>query len=264
MTLPAERSDHEDFDLREMVRIHGLTDRFLGQYVLDLARKMRTENPELIGGTGRWQGYESWISWDVIPEIARRLGVTTLGKNEGTDAMLIEAERPQLRRTLGVALLESNFFSGLDDPDSAPACQLASRCVTRGNPFVIALDRAAPPAENRHERFDFLAMRMRSHLAAQGGSRRSTWSPDMVGGALAASVMRSAAAAEVITLTPRARPAQDPIQILNGVLVGHGVIREDDTAGVLQEVMARRERREAGSRNAFAEDFPDGFIDLPF
>ena len=273
MTFPAQFPAAADGDadpgLREMARIHGLTDRFLGQYVLDLARKMRVENPGVIGVTGRWQNYESWISWEVVPEIARRLGVIAFGKNEGSDKSLPGADRSQLRRMLGVALLEANFLRDLPWPECAPSCRLAARCATIGNPFVIALDRAAPPSEDRHERFDFLAMRLRAALAGKGKARRSAWAPELVGAtAMAAPLASAAEAAEIIPLAPVLPQDGDPMAILGSILMDADRA-DDDPSHVLRAMEARRAAeharvaRRAGSGNAFADDFPDGFIDLP-
>jgi hypothetical protein len=93
--LPPDRRERLrrqiDAERGETARLYGLSDRWLGEAVLALARKVRAEIPKY-GAPNPYGSYNDHLVWQVIPELARRVGCQTQ-PNEATD--------PNLRRATG-------------------------------------------------------------------------------------------------------------------------------------------------------------------
>ena len=157
----------------ETERIYALPDLFLGSAILKLARTARIEVPEDIGGRNV-PTRESFLIWDGIPELARRLGVTRFEPDE--------IEHPQLPLDDDYMFrfrVTSALVAVVDRPpelDYRPNWNLLIREVTLGNVVAIALDRLCPPETQS----DALAAKMGEAWKAMG--RQGTglvWRPEM-------------------------------------------------------------------------------------
>lgn len=100
----------------EMARLHALPDRWLGEEILKLARAVRLEFPEKLsdphGGT-----YEPNLVWQVVPELAKRLGATRLLPNEATSR--------------DVVTLSDSICAGLRTLPTGPTTRTFLRLVPR-------------------------------------------------------------------------------------------------------------------------------------
>ena len=220
---------------REIARLAGLTDRFLGQYVLDLARQMRRENPDLFGPGDRKDDSASWLAWEIIPEIARRLGVRDFVKNEGRDVGLSSVGPERLAGILAETLRGSAGRQAAPDAHPGVAWRFASRPASEGNPVIMAADRVVLMAMGEtHERATPPARNVVAATFPGPGAGRP------VGRAPAG----REEGAGITRLMPRQRDPEDPIH-------------------TLAEVMDQRRAREALIARHFGGDGGDGLLDLP-
>lgn len=159
---------------REMVRLHGLPDRFLGRALLDLSRRAITADPEL-GGDPRQRGYESILIRSVIPRIAIMLGETGLTKVEVAGARAAPQSGLELRSLTGTCLNNAAFRSFIKSPD--PQLRALTLGFANGSPVTIGLDRVAPPQPGSE---DWVATHIREISRARFGDERfSSWEPAM-------------------------------------------------------------------------------------
>jgi len=171
MTGPAARLGDVS---REMARLHGLPDRFLGRALLDLARKAIGADPDL-GGDPHRRGYESLLIRSVFPRIALDLGETGLTTVEQAGARAAPAPGAELRNLVGTCLNNVGFRPFLGHPD--PLMRSLTLSFANGSPITIGLDRVAPPGPNAD---DWVTRHIREVSRARFGDERfSTWSPDM-------------------------------------------------------------------------------------
>jgi hypothetical protein len=70
---------------REMERLRRLPDRWLAEERLRLARAARDAYPRELGNPST-MAYAPMPVWNVIPEIARRLGATRLNRQEAANS----------------------------------------------------------------------------------------------------------------------------------------------------------------------------------
>ncbi len=166
----------------ELARIHALDDRWLGEEVLRLARRARQENPGLLadprGGT-----YPPNLVWQVIPEVARRLGAKP-GLNEATDRDIVESDDRRLRQRVGLYLANSDLRYGMDGRydrgEALTAIEKLEHLPCNGNPVAMAIDRICPPAPKGEDRDDPLARDMWSVGRYLDGVQVAAWSPGVV------------------------------------------------------------------------------------
>ncbi len=159
---------------REMVRLHGLSDRFLGRALLDLSRRAIEADPEL-GGDPRRRGYESLLIRSVLPRLALELRETGLTGVERAGARAAPLSGPELRRLTGTCLNNAAFRLFVESPD--PQLRALSLGFANGSPVTIGLDRVAPPQPNSD---DWVARHIREISRARFGDERfSAWTPAM-------------------------------------------------------------------------------------
>ncbi len=132
---------------REVKRLGGLSDRWLANELLRLARRVRADLPA-DGG----DGYVGMLLWDVVPEVARRLGAPLL-PTESIDHELRVARGDGLRAAVAACLrnVGPHLLRAAMRPDE-PFCPVAllTRPPGEGNPVTMGLDRVAglaPPTD---------------------------------------------------------------------------------------------------------------------
>jgi len=157
----------------EILRIYALPDRWLAAELLRLTRSIReatsyAERPET-------DTYNSTVLWDVIPEIARRLGAT-IQQNESTNWRFRSLEGEKFREYVAVCianvgtgyLKDARLSTGIDP------VAILFREVANGNPIIIGLDRLVPPGNNS---IDHAARHIREISRTRGHEVVSSWSP---------------------------------------------------------------------------------------
>lgn len=159
---------------RELTRLYGLPDRFLGRALIDLARSAITADPDL-GGDPRKRGYESLLIRSVLPRLALALGETGLTALEAAGARAAPDPGPDLRVLVGTCLNNAVFRPFVTQQDT----QLRALTLgfANGSPVTIGLDRVSPPTPASD---DWVARHIREVSRARFGAERfSAWEPAM-------------------------------------------------------------------------------------
>jgi hypothetical protein len=160
---------------REINRLHGLADRWLGSAILKLARQARGEMAERLGE--HQIGFEAGLVWSLVPELARRLGETQLEPRERIDWELSVLDGRTLRRIAGLYAGRVDWRIGYQAGMDAPsAWMILTNDIPNGNAVIIALDRVAPPDEAAD---DLIAETIRATARVRGKSPTSMWSPGL-------------------------------------------------------------------------------------
>lgn len=163
----------------EMLRIFNLQDQFLGRAILNIARVVRTADPERFStrlDAPRLDQYENRIVWALIPALAQQLGDTSLDANEKHMARSVPKDHKSLRKYAGQCLKNGNFTRNTKEKDVFEMRCLAHEIVN-GNPISIALDRVAPPTAAD---LDWPARYTREISYARfDHADFSAWTPDM-------------------------------------------------------------------------------------
>lgn len=177
--LPRERREpirrRVAAEAREASRLHALPDRWLANEVLKLARTVRAAIP-----AGRDDGYNALLLWDVMPEIARRLG----GRIDANEVLDHEVRTcpPERLREIAAQCHQNLGRSYLKDAERTDAdlCPVSflTREAANGNPVAIALDRAAPPGPDAK---DSLARHLSRISARRGHPATQAWHPALQG-----------------------------------------------------------------------------------
>jgi hypothetical protein len=125
------------FQDKEIRRQYALPDRFLAEELLRLAREVRDAHPDLMPQSAE---PASRYFWDVIPEIARRLGASKFRSNERCAQAVVQKTDEELRKYTGYMLKELPNHLRVHRFDSSLLHE-----PINGNPVCLALDRLAPP-----------------------------------------------------------------------------------------------------------------------
>jgi hypothetical protein len=160
----------------EAARLHALPDRWLANEILRMARDIRGKVPEASNPGER--GYNVLLLWDVIPEIARRLGAPLI-PNESTDYDTRTSDDARLREIASYCYqnADRNYLREAMRPDAALCpVDFLTREAANGNPVAIALDRVAPPVPGSK---DILATHLRSISARRGHPETAGWHPGL-------------------------------------------------------------------------------------
>ncbi len=158
---------------REMSRMHGLPDRWLGEALLKLVRDVRERVPHLTHGMP-----EATLLYDAAPELARRLGcrITSI---ESTEASIRASDPTSLRKRVSDALRAMNTLrlapARRDQDDQCPVAML-THGVANGSPVAMALDRVAPPGPDAS---DACAVAVHRACVRRGHPERTAWDPSM-------------------------------------------------------------------------------------
>ncbi len=170
---------------RTMRRMHAMTDPFLARNLLRLARQARQEMPDVLGNPGS-TGYDPALVWQVIPELAKRIGGAPLLPNEGCDFLYTAQDARGLRETVGRCLDNSSLgrlavkrrASAPTAPQEPLALDILGHDFVNGNPIAMAADRLHPPAPEGSDREDWLARHMREISRYRfGHAGHAAWSP---------------------------------------------------------------------------------------
>lgn len=133
--LNAARVAREQSERAELVRLCGLESRWLARALLRMVRELRIADQADVQKTGKFH----LLYWQLVPELAWRLGETTLRTMERTDPEIRNLTDSALRR-----LIAETWKSCAADNEGAPEHMLY-REETTGNPLIIALDRLCAP-----------------------------------------------------------------------------------------------------------------------
>jgi hypothetical protein len=166
---------------REMERLHSLTDRWLAEELLRLARAARRECGVDVCSPHWHHTYPSAFLWHVVPRVARLLGAAHFLPNEDSDPELhLLHGGPPLRHVVGLYLQHTRLPKTIVpriDPATPDARDILGHVPANGNPVAMALDRLATPAPPGADVNDFVARHMREVTAARGFAPTPTWSP---------------------------------------------------------------------------------------
>lgn len=173
--LPPEVAARLERSRIRVERLYALPDRWLGREIAGMARRVRASVPELASPAAEGDGYSKHMLWDVVPEIARRLGEPLL-PNESADVGLRTAGEIELRRD--VSTIMSNVSSvrlmQLVPEDLQDDLHMLLLDAVNGNPVAVALDRVAPPGPDADDR---IARHVREVSGNRGHEPTSSWHP---------------------------------------------------------------------------------------
>jgi hypothetical protein len=158
-------------------RMHALPDRWLGRELAQLARRIRGSVPALASPALDTDGYTKHLLWDVVPELARRLG-EPLEHNESKDIWLRTAEGEDLRRDVSNCLLNTStiWLMRTVPQDRRDDLAVLMNEAANGSPVALALDRLVPPGQDSTDR---LAASLREVSRARGHEAMPAWHPGL-------------------------------------------------------------------------------------
>lgn len=162
----------------EMHRLFSLPDRWLARELLTHARAAREIGHDIFGRDAKLEHrYQAELMWDVIPEIAYRLGETEFKPGERaadirrlTNAELRERTCDQLHAQPMLVVFSSRLHRGMN------VYGLLTRYPSVGNPVMFALDRFAPADRDNP---DWAARSVLSAAAAKGTDGAFEWTPEL-------------------------------------------------------------------------------------
>ena len=156
--MTQDARDSADATRREFDRMRALPNRFLAREIAKLARDCRAQC--IAGGddhmADRDHGtYNLGLLWDVLPELAKRLGETEFLPGERQDYGTPTTD--QEFRDLVASYLRHSCIGNRHGyreagPDTNPARVLSSD-VANGNIVAVALDRVCPPTADSQDWF---------------------------------------------------------------------------------------------------------------
>lgn len=175
--LPPEVAARLERSKVRVDRLYGLPDRWLGREIAGLVRRIRASVPEFASPASEGDGYSKHMLWDVVPELARRLGEPLL-PNESSDADLRRAGEADLRRDVSTCLfnLSSVRLMRIVPEDLQDDLHMLLLDAANGNPVAVALDRIAPPGPDADDR---IARHLREISACRRHVPTSSWHPGL-------------------------------------------------------------------------------------
>jgi hypothetical protein len=150
----------------EALRLYRLTDIWLANALLKLAREAQKSSPEYGPND---EHYGARLIYGVVPELARRLGIVKLDTRE-IDWEVRELNGYELRERAGHCLLNTRS-------SDLPGWVMLSREVANGNPVVYAMDRLCPGVLG--DRDDPVTRRLTELAAYRKRSYQGIWTPEM-------------------------------------------------------------------------------------
>jgi len=163
----------------ELVRIYRLPTRWLAEEILRLARRTREQFSDRLPAANRNVNYECSLVWDVVPEVAKRLGSRSLGPLEACDPRVSGCDNFILREYAGICLTFSSLRRWVNQSaEDLSAAAILLHDITEGNPVAIALDRLQPP-DNSTSHQDLIVRQMRQWSRARGLRETAAWRPDL-------------------------------------------------------------------------------------
>ncbi len=163
-----------------MARLHGLSDRSLGTELLDIARVARIDRPDCSDPADTNASADCVILWQVVPEIARRLGAGPPTPDEAAVEYL-PLSNMEFRAGVTWVIANRSFRYSIDhEVDTPSAAELLARRIIDGNPLAIGLDRVAPVPIEEADTADYIARKIFALSVSLGLPPRTTWSPELV------------------------------------------------------------------------------------
>jgi hypothetical protein len=161
---------------REMTRLYRLGDRWLAEELLRLTRQIRSRTA-YASRTPDADSYNTTLLWDVIPEVAYRLG-GRLELNEATNYDLKVAQGDEFRQLVAayVCNCSSMYFREALTGAVLEPVEVLFHNYWNGCPIVMALDRVAPPGPDSD---DQLASELREISKRRGHAETASWHPDL-------------------------------------------------------------------------------------
>jgi hypothetical protein len=171
-------------EIKERINdIFSLSDTELGECLLKLSRQVRDDLPERFGKPELSAGYNAYLVWDLIPELAYRLGCRSFHDGERADWQIRNVTSEQLRNFASTVLFHTSSLSTSVGYTKAAALgsspcpwDIIKYSIPNGNPVAIALDRVAPPDSDS---LDEIAKHIREISSVRGMPAQSAWSPLM-------------------------------------------------------------------------------------
>ncbi|MBY3157234.1 hypothetical protein HFO56_33455 [Rhizobium laguerreae] len=162
----------------ELDRLFSLPDRWLARELLSHARAARDIGHDIFGRDTKLENrYQAELVWDVVPEIAYRLGENNFLKGERggdirglTNAQLRERATEQLHAQPLLVAFASKLHRDMN------VYRLLTRHPTVGNPVLFALDRFAPADRTNP---DWASRAIWSSFAARGIDDIFEWNPEL-------------------------------------------------------------------------------------
>lgn len=111
--------------------------------------------------------YDPVLAWDLIPEVAFRLGVQDFREDERQDSKIRDMDVGVLRERVGANLMNCGSI--------AMRGSLLTREPANGNPLVFAIDRLASPCES-----DVIAARLREVASLRDVVFEGAWTIDFL------------------------------------------------------------------------------------
>lgn len=158
----------------EIQRMWGLPDRFLAADLLRKARAARDLYPEHFA-RGEYDTYSTSLVWDVVPEVAYRMGATDVRRDERR-ADVRACDVDELREWLGNCLNWAPLIREAHDAAGADPWLMLARSPQQGNPVLFALDRICAPDMDSKDRG---ARLVREISRVRGFEETSAWHPGL-------------------------------------------------------------------------------------
>lgn len=153
-------------DRREALRLYGLGNAWLAAAMLAAAREAQAAAPYWAPGD---LTYDARLIWDIVPELARRLGVVKLTTNE-IDWEIRELSDYDLRLRAGYTLKNIGY-------STLPGWRQLTRDIGNGNMVVYAADRLCPGRMG--DRDDPIVRNLTELAACRGRPYDGIWTPVM-------------------------------------------------------------------------------------
>lgn len=175
--MTKEQRDRRARQDREVERLYELPDRWLARELLSLARAARALGHDVFGHeVPKVDRYQSELVWDIVPEVAARLGETAFHKHERSHFIRSVSDQELRLRAANqvdyqplLVTFSQRLHRGIN------VYNLLTRPPVRGNPVFIGLDRFAPADEAAP---DWAAKAVNANLAARGIDGVYSWCPD--------------------------------------------------------------------------------------
>lgn len=168
-SITEEVREFMDSEQRESERLYGLTNRWLGDALLQLSRVARCHAHHLKPSQ---RVYDNTFIWQVVPEIAKRLGVRRFLPSERTDREITQMSDGELRE---MAMLCIGNIS-LSRYWQLPGWSQLLKEPADGNGVVFAVDRLSPGSL---ERPDSIVRRLQEVAHNRGVQYDGVWTPGM-------------------------------------------------------------------------------------
>ena len=165
-----------DAEAQEMQRIFALPDRWLAVHLLKLCRQIRN-NSAKYSQRGDHDTYNSALLWDVIPEVARRLGAP-IQADESMNREIRIAQGQALRDYVAACManVSVGYLKDSRTGDLVEPIDILFRESANGNPVLVALDRLVPPTPAST---DAAARRLREISNVRGHEETGAWHPSL-------------------------------------------------------------------------------------